>query len=284
METAIFRLSTMSDKDVSCLAHVAVHASSVWHKHEFYELVYVLEGYCLHHMGDSVSLVMEGDLFLIKPGVRHRYAGTKEFKIYNCVFLADCFREDTMKEMLTLNGMGQFFSEEPDAFPQMHLDLNERKSVRRTMEQLSAECRDYPQGWQLRMRALMESLMVECSRIYVKHGSGHQEKDSYFGYVMRALHYIDENYAKDSLTVKEIGNATGVSGDYLSRQFRRVTGIAVQEYVRRYRFARAIAALQQGCSVGEAARQSGFHSISYFSREFKKEMGVMPSHYQITNE
>ena len=71
-----------------------------------------------------------------------------------------------------------------------------------------------------------------------------------------------------------------MSGDYLSRQFRRVTGIGVQEYLRRYRFARSMELLQAGKPVSEAARETGFQSLCHFSREFRREIGVTPSQYR----
>ena len=37
------------------------------HYHDFYELVFVKEGFCLHHLEDSVFLASEGDIFIIRP-------------------------------------------------------------------------------------------------------------------------------------------------------------------------------------------------------------------------
>lgn len=281
METLIPQMVTLPGAQESDTIHVmaATHTTVDRHKHSFYELVFVREGYCLHHLADSVSLAMEGDILLIKPGVAHRYAGTRECKIFNCLFLQEAFGEEDFSELMKLPGMMQFFSDASVEFPQLHLDLSERKSVSRMLEQMYAECEKREDGWRLRVRSLLICLMIDCSRVFATRGNGHSEKDGYSGYVTHALQYIDEHYAKESLSVKEIGEVVGVSGDYLSRQFRRVTGIAVQEYVRRYRFARAIVCLQQGYTVGDAAKLNGFHSISYFSREFKKEMGMMPSQY-----
>ena len=87
-----------------------------------------------------------------------------------------------------------------------------------------------------------------------------------------------------SLSVRDIAAHVGVSGDYLSRQFKQVLGIAAQEYLKRYRFARAMALLQADQPVGEVARAVGFRSLCHFSREFKKEMGVTPSQYRSQNE
>ena len=76
----------------------------------------------------------------------------------------------------------------------------------------------------------------------------------------------------------------GVSGDDLSRQFRQVIGIATQEYLRRYRFARSMEMLQAGVPVGDVARKVGFRSLCHFSREFKREMGITPSQYRTQND
>lgn len=262
--------------------HVAYYfqMSTSWHSHEFYELVFVSEGFCMHHLGDSVFLVMEGDLLFVKPGVYHRYTGTRECRIINCLFVPEALDDTVRTELLALPGMSRLLLGEAGDFLYMHLNMTENKHLRKLLEQMAKECEEKLPGWHLKNRALLHSMLVDCSRIYAAHDGKRLEKEMYSGYVTHAMRYIDEHYAKNTLTVREVGEAVGISPDYLSRQFRKMTGIAVQEYLRRYRLSRAITCLQQGCSVGEAARKSGFHSSGYFSREFKKEMGISPSHYE----
>ena len=86
------------------------------------------------------------------------------------------------------------------------------------------------------------------------------------------------------LTVAAIAAEAGVTPDYLSRQFRTITGVGVQEYLRRCRFARAADMLVSGASVSDTAKSVGFASLSHFSREFKKELGVAPSGYARVND
>ena len=258
----------------------ASHHSVSWHSHTFYELVYVREGYCLHHLGDSVVIAMEGDLLMIKPGVRHRYTGTQECGIYNCLFTADALDTSVLKQLRTLPGLELMFSNTGDTFPHIRLDMVEQKVVRRLLDQMAQESSDEMLGWQLKLKSQLCCLLTDCSRIYSSHGKKESGEDAYSGYVTRAMQYIADHYADQTLSVQGLGEYVGVSGDYLSRQFRKTTGIAVKEYIRRYRLSRAITSLQQGASVSEAASKNGFHSIGYFSREFKKEMGVTPSRYE----
>ena len=271
-------LSECANHDGLIHAVQASHKAISWHNHNFYELVFVTEGFCMHHLRSSASLTMEGDILFIKPGVSHRYSGTRECKIINCLFMKEAL-EGELQELLLLLGIPQLLADDTDVAIQIHLDMQERKVLGKLLDQMTGECAEQKNGWQLKTKALLYSVLVEYARIYAAHAEAHCNENMYPGYVTHALHYIEAHYAEE-LTVQALGEYVGISPDYLSRQFRKVTGIAVQEYIRRYRLSRAVAYLQQGYSVGETAKKSGFRSITYFSREFKSEMGVIPSHYE----
>lgn len=271
-------LSECTNHDSLIHAMQSSHKAMSWHSHNFYELVFVTDGFCMHHLKNSASLTMEGDILFIKPGASHCYSGTRECKIINCLFMKEAL-QDILQELMILHGIPQLLADDTDVAIQIHLDMQERKTLRKLLDQMAKECVEQESGWQLKTKALLYSVLVEYARICVAHDMEQSNENTYPGYVTRALHYIEEHYAEE-LSVQGLGEYVGISPDYLSRQFRKVTGIAVQEYIRRYRLSRAVVYLQQGCSVGETAAKSGFRSITYFSREFKSEMGVTPSHYE----
>ncbi len=254
------------------------------HTHDFYELVYVREGFCLHEVCSQVSLLMEGDLFILKPGIPHRYVGNRVTRIYNCVFSADalCGQKEALSQ---LPGLNRLFSEEPmPHVPVLHLSLSERKACHRQTTAMAEECEERKSGFHLRLPSMLLCLLIDYSRAYAAHTAADSAAAAWSGYAAQAMNYIDAHYAESSLSVHQIAGETGVSADYLSRQFRQALGIPAQEYLKRYRFARAMELLQGGKSVSEVASAVGFASLCHFSREFKKEMGVTPSQYRSQNE
>lgn len=260
------------------------HTSLDRHDHDFYELVYVIEGFCLHDAYGEVTLLMEGDLFILKPGVPHRYIGNRVTQIYNCIFSGQALA-DVRDTLLDLPGMDRLFSKEAaDRLPLLHLSLNERKRCQRQLALMVDECESRQSGWALRLSGLLLCMLVDYARAYSAHVGSASESGAYSGYVAQALSYIDAHFSEPELTVREIAAHVGVSADYLSRQFRHALGIAAQEYLRRYRFARAMALLQTELPVGDVAREVGFRSLCHFSREFKKELGVTPSQYRNQEE
>ena len=262
----------------------AYHTSIGRHDHDFYELVYVKEGFCLHDVYGEVTLLMEGDLFIIKPGVAHRYIGNRATRIYNCIFSEQAL-VGGREQYASLPGMERLFSpDKAERAPLLHLSLNERKRCQRQLELMLEECTERQSGWSVRLSGLLMCVLVDYARSFSAHVGTDSESAAYSGYVTQALSYIDAHFAEPELTVREIAEHVGVSGDYLSRQFRQSLGIAAQEYLKRYRFARAMALLQTGQPVGTAAKEVGFRNLCHFSREFKKELGVTPSQYRNQEE
>ncbi len=262
----------------------AHHTSGSRHDHDFYELVYVTEGFCLQDSAGSVILLTEGDLFVIKPGVSHKYIGNRVTHIFNCVFDRRAVG-DYWPELTPLPGLERLFDPtSSEGLPRLHLALAERKAFLRLLTMMCDECDQHDIGWRARLQSLLICLLIEFSRAYREHMGNAPEGTAYSTYVTQALAQIDAHYADSSLTVSAIAASVGISSDYLSRQFRQITGIAVQEYLRRYRFARAMELLQAGLPVGDVATQVGFGSPCHFSREFKREMGITPSQYKTQNE
>ena len=67
----------------------AYHLSVGRHSHDFFELVYIRDGFCLHDVDGKMTLLMEGDLFVIRPGTLHRYVGNRVVNLFNCMFTPD---------------------------------------------------------------------------------------------------------------------------------------------------------------------------------------------------
>ena len=260
-------------------AHTGVNT----HSHDFYELVYVQSGFCLHESGKVSTLLVEGDLFMMPPGVWHRYVGTGRISIFNCLFIQSAVKafENELASLPILRSL--FSGKQMEPFPKMHLDLDEQKRFSRLLRQMGRDISEKESGWELRVKCQLACLLIDFCRAYEKHVSAPDEKSPYPNYVASALRIITVRYSDPDLSVQSIAKETGVTPDYLSRQFRVLTGVGVQEYLRRYRFAKATELLLSGMSVSDVSKGVGFASLCHFSREFKKELGVTPSAYAREN-
>lgn len=100
-------------------------------------------------------------------------------------------------------------------------------------------------------------------------------------YIMDAIGYVEENYANPNISVKDVSGSLGISEGHLSFLFRKETDSTLMVYVTRCRMRAAMNLLKNYRNkVYEVAAQTGYHDITYFSRTFKKYVGVSPSEYQ----
>lgn len=96
----------------------------------------------------------------------------------------------------------------------------------------------------------------------------------------KAMAYIHEHYS-EPLGREEVARHVGVSEGYLSRCFTQETGLSLIHYVARYRIQAAKQLLSAGTlSITEIALEVGFSDSNYFSRAFRREVGVSPFSYR----
>lgn len=94
--------------------------------------------------------------------------------------------------------------------------------------------------------------------------------------VKSCMVYICQNFTRP-LSLDEISAYAGISKFYLAREFKRVTGQTIVEYIHMIRCKEAKRLILDGMPVSAAAASSGFESMSYFSRIYKRCMGQLPS-------
>ena len=107
--------------------------------------------------------------------------------------------------------------------------------------------------------------------------SGNQYKSM----LKRALHYIDQNYTDENLSLNAVAKAANISPNYFSGVFSQEMGQTFVEYLTEKRMARAKELLRySGKRSSEVAYEVGYRDPRYFSFLFKKTQGCTPSSYR----
>ena len=94
----------------------------------------------------------------------------------------------------------------------------------------------------------------------------------------RITEYISANL-RGELTAISLSKALFISRGRLTSIFHKYAGVTLGEYVSSLRIQHARSLLEKGCSVTEAAFESGFQSIRTFNSTYKRLTGETPSQY-----
>lgn len=103
---------------------------------------------------------------------------------------------------------------------------------------------------------------------------GHYKDD-----VAKTLTYIEENYMH-RLTLASISANVSLSSSYLCRVFKSEVGTSITSYLNNLRIRKAATLIKENTlSLKEISAMVGIDDQLYFSRLFKKCMGISPSEY-----
>lgn len=94
--------------------------------------------------------------------------------------------------------------------------------------------------------------------------------------IQKMLSYIYEHYA-ETVTLEDIARAANISRSEAGRCFNTYIGCSPVEALIQYRLQTAKQLLKDtGLTLQEITYSCGFHSVNYFSRQFRKTYGYTP--------
>lgn len=210
-----------------------------------YLLHYVLEGEGVFFRGDGRYSVETGDIFVIHPGEVTTYQADTQ-NPWSYVWLGfSCNEAPTFLSEAVLRQM-----------PVKHIfaDIAEYAEVR---------------GMDGKVFSLTHELLWILS-----HNIGREQKPG-SRYAEYLKVYMENSYM-NRISIEEVADRLHVDRRYLTALFRERYGQSPQAYLMEFRLAKAVAFLESGCSVTDAAVMSGFSDLSNFSKRFKKKYGICP--------
>ncbi|MCC8113883.1 MAG: response regulator [Bacteroidales bacterium] len=95
---------------------------------------------------------------------------------------------------------------------------------------------------------------------------------------------IQNNIESEDLDVNLLVEGMNMSHSTLYRKIKSLTGMNVNELIRKRRLQHSVQLMREGYNVTEAAYGSGFNTLDYFRACFKNEYGMSPSQYMRQQE
>lgn len=119
----------------------------------------------------------------------------------------------------------------------------------------------------------MQKICEACTNVMTK-------KSEHSNYcIEKAKEYIKEHYQRD-ISLEEVSRKVDISLYYFSKLFKDVVGENFIDYLTCIRIEAAKKLLHRGISIKEVAVEVGYKDSNYFSRIFKKCVGVTPTEFK----
>lgn len=100
-------------------------------------------------------------------------------------------------------------------------------------------------------------------------------------FIAQIMAFMEEHMANSELMIDDFADKFSMSRSMFYRKLKSITGLTPVDFIREVRFKRAIQLMECGqYNFSEIAYMTGFNDPKYFSKSFKKYIGVSPREYK----
>ena len=255
---------------------------TLWHEHEFVELVMILKGradHCIGAMNEPAAALQRGDVFLIPRGVAHCYKNCCDFELLNILYIPELLPMPIL-DAGTINGFEVLYKgigKNGEKIPFMRLNEELFVELEHDALELYDESFQRRMGFQFTMMGLFMNLLGKLARSYVTEDSSNDNIYKDMGDVIACLH----SRFRQKITLEQLCRIANMSRSSLMRSFSGVMGMPPLQYQLQLRISEAIQLLcMTNKPLGSIAFELGFSDSNYFARQFKKVTGYSPREYR----
>ena len=127
---------------------------------------------------------------------------------------------------------------------------------------------------------LLEILILTMRKVVEQYGDVPIEKITDSAIIREAVHYFEANY-QDKALLSTFCEKHHYNLQYISRRFKKETGLTALEYLQKIRIEKACDLLAGSkLTIREIAHRTGYDDIKFFNRVFRKMVGMTPGEYR----
>lgn len=249
--------------------HLIAIGDDVYHDHDFYEIVYVVDGQIEHIVNGEEMDLKTGDILFLRPFDKHIFLRTENNK---------CSHRDVVISFNFFRDFCSFLSADffekynaPSLPVKQSLPQSKITELEDDIARYSAILKKDTEAKQITAKFLLSKLLS----IYSQHTVEKLNND-YPDWLNRLLEKMSmREYYKMGLPT--ILSFFDYDQSYMCRVFKQYMGVTMTEYLNSLRLQYAFNQLKlTNRTVLSICQETGFSSISYFNKLFKKEFGKTP--------
>ena len=271
---------SLKQNEICVMEHM--QDSMDYHSHNFFELVYIIDGEINHYLDGKLIHVKSGDYFIIDVNSKHRYSiiNNKLCRIFNCLFYPSAI-DKTMKHCNSFKSLIENYLIKFDISilkynPTAYVFHDDDGRILSLLKRILTESDNSYYGYTEIIRCTLIDILISTMRKITDYDKT-IKNDSPTEYIINA---ISENFNKN-ITLANICKPLNYSLPYISSKFKQDTGYSFTEYLQKYRIEHSLRLLSNtDMKIIDIAYSIGYNDINFFGILFKKYVNMTPSQFR----
>lgn len=253
------------------------------HTHDFFEIVYIRSGSCVHCIDDIAYKTGHGDLVFINRGQTHSYKADDSVKMVNILinpeFISnELIGEEDIVALFQHSMFAEFYGTARSPKQYVHFKGEEHAETDALISMLIREYARKERGYKSILQGGVRILFSKLLR-----GISAPEKDAeaqpkeLFEHI---LNYIDENYNR-KISISELALRSFYNPVYFGELLKKYCGKSFSAYLKEKRISKAAELLKAGNkSIEEIMEETGYSDKKRFYAHFKEIYNITPAQYR----
>lgn len=254
-----------------------VGCSRIFRSSSRYHIIFVLRGAC-QLSGNSQQFCRPSDIIFLKPGQPHKILSA--LPKTPCLLLCISVPEKSLTALSDPTcDLAASFQFAPYGAAVIKGEMKPAlllSNLAMKLDTLKDEGIEL--GTELYEKSLFTAFLVLFLRTCIQSDQMHQSRQRKMLIIDDVFEYISQHLTED-LSLKRLEEEFFISGEHISREFKKSTGVTLHSYITRARIDLSKRYLLQGLSVRDVCQLCGFSSYNHFFKMFKKECGMTPMEY-----
>ncbi|GGH52293.1 AraC family transcriptional regulator [Paenibacillus silvae] len=246
-----------------------------YHRHNGCELYIFLRGHVNFYVENKCYSLQRGDLIVLNPEEMHR-SFALDINEYERITIN--LQKSYLDRLSTpsTNLSSCFVHRSKGKGNIVHLEEQELELFLSITTQLEENLTSSSYGSDV-MRNTLVSRLLLMTNLAFQHTS-YVPTDIMPELVRKTLDYIDAHLT-EPFSLQCLSDQLFTNSSYISRQFKKHTGLTIRNYLLSRRIELAKVCLSDGMSITETCYQSGFGDYANFIRSFTKRVGISPGKF-----
>ncbi|MPQ30800.1 AraC family transcriptional regulator [Clostridium estertheticum] len=248
------------------------------HYHDDYEIYYLLDGKRHYFIKDKVYDIKKGDLVFVEKNEIHKtFDAGAPYHQRILITFKKSYLNNILVEAKNYDLLSCFHGNANV----LRLKIDEQKSIEILLSKMLYEDTHQVDSSSIFLKMMLTEFLILVERLLKNAPSYHIETTNLtHKRISEIITYINKNYV-ENLTLDFLSKRFFISTYYLSRTFKKVTGLNLNQYVNTIRIKAAEKLLfSTELNITNISEKVGYRSITHFGRAFKSITGVSPLKYK----